>query len=198
MDRMLELIEKGQYWLVVPAIILAVLFNLDKIAHYFESRKKSKSTLMQECIKNVSSGSSTESFMKELLEMEAFRVATGVYAHKEKRDALIKLYERNKSKTSIYQIKNAAPMIDEVGGNLVVNIGWFNYASYIFSWVASLIMLLFGIVLLMFMPKSGIESVQQLISLLTMGLFFLFVGFYMFLETVPVYSARKISKLINS
>lgn len=197
MEIFVDLLKSGEYSLILPFIFVAIAFNAPKILSTLESHKKSKLGLIKESINDLSNQNSTKAFLDEVLEMEAFKVSTGILAHKEKRELLIAFYEKNRSEIPLHGLKFSSTLIRVKDGKLAIEISWIEYITYIINWGCAILLYILGVGMFIISTSQGLNNIGGNIGFLCQALIFIGGGVFCFLQAMPELWAIRIRGILK-
>ena len=187
-------LSKGNYLVGAVIVIVALIFNIQKIVGFFEERKKAKISKLTEALKCEHIQGVTKTFLEEELANEHFKLSTGIRLEKKFREALIQVYTNSKSGLSFIHYKRSLPQIVFKNTDLSVQISIIERVGFLINIAGGLCLIILGILLLNISePQKGI-TIIQLLREFGVSCFFLSVAFLMLYQTFPVISALKIKK----
>mgnify|MGYP001165984246 CR=1 FL=1 len=199
MEKILELVASGikerDIFTVLIIFVVALVFNAGNILRYFENRRASRIQLLTESLQSPFVTGRSKEFLGRFIEQEYFTLATGIYLEKEVREALIDLHAKAKGELKFKHFKRAVPFISYQGGELYVKIDVFSWVGALYNLIVSVGSALLGL-LLWVIPAFSKLSASNILSMYLTGTFLFGFGLIMFLQFLPVISAKYLKNLI--
>lgn len=138
--------------------------------------------------------------LKDLRDAHYFKLATGIYAEKKSRSALVKLYSRTSHRISWREIGKAFTYIEfDTFENSTIRIPTaIDNIGYWYNQFVGFVCLLAASGFLLFIQFSSSKTIGTL-ALGFIGVFFLvFVAVFSFIQNEPLHSAKRIQKEIQN
>lgn len=194
-----DLLQSPHGWLVLVVLLIWFLINRD-LSHLFslfERGEKQRLDKLESYVSNPSAADEKSlNVIKDLRDAYYFKVATGIYAEKGRRESLIKLHNDISHTINWVQIKRALPFIIAHSdmNSSIRDMEFRDKFVHYYNLAVGFLFLVFAIaVLLMFLISKPQNLSGVLIGVggaLTPALFALFV----FSQNLPFESAKKIKK----
>lgn len=114
-DALTELLNTPYGWIALAAVLVWIFLNKNLISIFLEQNKKEihKIERLDSYVENPEAADEvTLQAIKDLRDAHYFKVATGIYAEKNLREALIKLHNKHSPSINWTHIKRALPYIE--------------------------------------------------------------------------------------
>ena len=198
LDKLLESIQGGNFALAAVVLVVAIVFNLQKIVNFLESRKRSKIEKLTDALESEHLKGGTRSLLERELESEHFKLATGIYLEREFREALIKIHQKAKGELSFRNFRRALPHLKYVKQKVNVVIDISDKVGYWLNMLSGSFLMLFSLLLLVLTASSSGLALTKKFSGFGFGVFFAVFGFVILAQTIPVSAAKRIKKHIET
>lgn len=197
LDKLIESLNNGNILVAVVVIFVAIIFNYKNISELFYDKKKEKIIKLNESLlcEHVT-GLTKEHLVEELIK-EQFKLHTGIGVEKEFREALISEHRNTNGEISFSHFKRALPFIFYENGRILVKLSPFDKAGYFVNLLAGFLMAFLGLLVAVLTSQIHQPTIFQILSMLGLAIFFMFVGFYMLTQTFPFTSAKKLVKHLD-
>ncbi len=194
LQQLIGAVRDGNFLLVIVIVAVPLIFNFQKIVEFSEERKKARIVKLSEALNSPLITGLTKFHLEEELVTEQFKITTGIRLEKEIREAVIQAHINTKGELDFKHFKRALPHIFYKDLKLGVKISFFELASFWVNLIFGFILVLVGL-LVMELPSQikGI-SIAQGLGIFGMGALFIAIALFMISQTIPVVSARKVSK----
>ena len=198
MDNLLimlaNLIQGQQYTTLIAIVFLAATINHKKIFESYDFFRKRKLEHLKDACASEHVKGLTKERLQEDIETEYYRLATGIFAEKCLREAMISAHKDISGDIGYIHFLRGKEFIGLERGKLIITINKFDKAIYIFNLCAGLLMAFFGFILLLSPSLTGEKELGKVITDLILG--FIFLGGFLFFafQFRPYYSANLIKK----
>lgn len=195
-NKLIEAVEKGNVWVALTIVAVALIFNLRTIFSFFEERQKARIIKLEAAIQCPQIVGSTKLHLENELATEHFKITTGMRLEKEMRESLINLHKKSHGEISFTHFKRGLPHIHYKNRKIVIKISFFEYALFVFN-------LLFGIALIfaglffMVLPTDKSITWVELFTQISLGFIFITTALFMLTQTFPITSANRVKRLIQ-
>ena len=181
MDQILTLlvdgISSGNLIIVALVATVAVLFNIENIYKFLESRKRSKITIIEE----------KEGIISRLL----------INLEKENREALLQVFEDAKGELRFDHFKRAVPHLVFKNNKVSVKISLFSMLELLINAVGGLLFTTAGFLLTITPIIITDLSIFNKLSIYGLALISIFFGIFLALQCLPVVSAYYVKQQIE-
>lgn len=198
LNWLVDSLKSGNFHIGIVIITVALAFNYKKIVEFIDDRKKAKLFKITEALACDHINGLTEEYLKEELATEHFKLATGVRLEKQFREAVIKAHKSARGKISFMHFKRAIPYFSFQQGNLNVEISKFEEARYWFNFCLGLAAAFFGLITMVLLSQTSSFNFVHFVGSFGMGALLIVASLFLFSETFPVASAKKIDKALSS
>lgn len=195
-NKLIEAIEKGNVWVALTVVAVAIIFNLRTLFSFFEERQKARIIKLEAAIQCPQIVGSTKSHLENELAAEHFKITTGMRLEKEMRESLINLHKKSHGEISFAHFKRGLPHIFYKNKRIVVEISFIEYALFVFNLFFG-IALIFSGLFLMVLPTDRSITWIELFSQIGLGFIFITTALFMLTQTFPIMSANRVKKLIQ-
>ncbi len=198
LDPLLKALESGSWGIVFLLVAVAVIANLRPILEFLERRESRREEFVKGALQVEAVAGAARSFLEEELNYLLFKKVTGIPADRHLREKLKDIVDRSAGEIQTSQLaKKAKPHLRMKGGRLSIVIGTSDRIESAFNWFFAITMAFLAIAL--FMLPSAIKGVtlQQLLSLMALGIVFFFFALFLVSQTIPLSVAKKISPIIE-
>lgn len=199
MDAVSQVLQSPYGWLVLLGLFIWFLMNRD-LSHMFglfERGEKKRLDKLESYVNNPSAAEEKSlNVIKDLRDAYYFKVATGIYAEKGRREILIKLHNDTSYAINWVHIKRALPFIISKSNmeSYIRELEPMEKVGHYYNLAVGLLFLFFAIALLLMFLISSPQGVSGVLigvgGALVSALFAMFV----FSQNWPIESARKIKK----
>lgn len=202
MEAINNIIKTPYGWFILLGILVWVAFNKN-ILFFVKLREEKESKKSEEIEKYLSNKDNvdelTEKVLGEIRTTRIFKVATGIYAEKKRRDALINLYNNSSSNITWISIRRANAYIKVAEDNsvtideptLLQQLG--RYYNIIVCWF----FLFFAVASLLLVATQSDKGILHFIFFLVLMCLSIGVAIFSIAQNLPLDSAIKIRKEIN-
>jgi hypothetical protein len=201
MDKFLNLliegITSGNIFVVAIIVAMAIIFNFEKIFTFLHTRKKVKIQLIEESLNNPHVNGDTKLYLESLIEQEYFKAITGIGLEKEIREALIQAHKEANGELKFKHFKRAIPFLLYKDDILSIKIDKFSVFGFIYNFVFGVLLIIVGFALFILPAFLSDITIQNILSSYGAAMFMIFSGGLMFLESLPIISARNVQKLLT-
>lgn len=185
---------------IIVSSLIANAKKLIKISELYESRKRLRIERLKDALGSEYVKCLTRIHLENEIEAEYFKLATGVYCERDFREEIIKLQQSSKGYLVFWHFKQAFPHLRYEDGHVMVNIYMSEHVSfwvnYVIGWISALTGLIgFIVLMLLILPVNGLTPIQILI-LSGVFVFLILLALFLFSQTLPVRSAKRINKHI--
>ena len=198
LDLLIEGVNSGNYLVIAFIIVLTILFNLEKISNFLDSRNKVKIKFIEEAIKNPNVDGKTKLHLESLIEIEYFKSITGIYLEKEIREKLIQAHLKTNGELKFKHFKRAVPFLKYTESTLFIELGFWRNLEFLYNLVFGVIMILMGILSGILPVLSSETTSTNILLALSMAVVLVGFGFLMLMQCVPVISARYVREALNT
>ena len=196
-DSIMKIIQLGDGWVILSAIIIAILFNARVIYEFIEKLEKRKiSTLCEAVSENCATGK-TKEILQDQLNSYLFKYGTGIYAERVLREEIIKLYEFSSGSVTFIHFKRARSMLKVENGSLEIEIKKSDIFSHYFNYVIAIFFAIIFISVFFLSTVASTAQVSTKLGLLAFSFFCMILAMLSFSQTFPYFSAKKLEKLNN-
>lgn len=179
----------------VVVLLLLVVFKLNVIIDFFESRQKSRLEKIKNAIENTpESEKNLLAFYANQYSIEQFRLVEEFKPQVEERDEMIRVCKESKGRLAMLHFKRAWTLLEFDGQKIIVNITLRTKIGAYFSYLFAAVCILFGVLLASQFIGNGIVGA---IIFLSLGMFFIGMSLVFIYFTFPLYSAEKIQKELD-
>lgn len=199
MTAVSDVLQSPYGWLVLVAVLIWFLINRDlsRLFSLFERGEKQRLDKLESYVNNPSAADEQSlNVIKDLRNAYYFKVATGIYAEKGRRESLIKLHNDTSHSINWVQIKRALPFIiaNADMNPSIRDMEFREKVVHYYNLAVGFLFLVFAIALLLMFLISKPQNVSGILiglgGALTPALFAMFV----FSQNLPFASAKKIKK----
>lgn len=194
MNRIIELINKGDYLLVILVVIGAIIFNFRAIIDFFDERNKAKLSKLSDALQCEHLSVLTKAHLQEELATEHFRRTTGIRAEKLLRDALIEAHKNTNGELRFVHFKRALPYVQYQGKKLRIKITKIEKLLFIYNFIIGLVLAISGLLLFASIGFIEAETALHVVKYIGIAFFIIVVGVFMLFEALPVFSARYVRR----
>lgn len=194
MNKLIELINGGDYLLVVLVVLGAVVFNFRAIVDFFEERNKARISKLTEALQCEHLSELTKIHLQEELATEHFKRSTGIRAEKQLRDALIKVHKNTNGELRFEHFKRAIRYLSFKDNQLTVHISKYEEWSFRYNMLFGVVFAFLGLILFSLTGFVGLDSTKAIINYVSISMFICTIGAFMLFETLPMFSARCVQK----
>jgi len=198
LDPLIEGVNSGNYLVIAFIVVLTILFNLEKISNFLDSRNKVKIKFIEEAIKNPNVDGKTKLHLESLIEIEYFKSITGIYLEKEIREKLIQAHLKTNGELKFKHFKRAVPFLKYTESTLSIELGFWRNLEFLYNLVFGVIMILMGILSGILPVLSSETTSTNILLALSMAVVLVGFGFLMLMQCVPVISARYVREALNT
>ncbi len=202
-NTIISALQSPEGWIIVPIFFFWLIVNKD-FSHVFdilERKEKRRAEQLEFYVtKPEIADSETISVLNDLRDTHYFKVATGIYAEKKLRHALINLHNSTSHNVSWRQIRRAFRYIEmnKDGSIAIRRMTIFEIIGYWYNQIVGYIIFLFAAVILalyvFLMPRTFSNVASGILGSLVIILFAMFV----FAQNWPILAARKIQNELAS
>lgn len=196
--KILEDISRGDLISVSILCFFLLLFNLKKVVNFVEEIKRAKVAKLSNALDCRHVSGLTRDLLEEELVREHFKICTGIGVEKEFREAILKAHRFTRGELDFKHFRRALPYFKFVDSKLSVEI---SRLSKIYSWlqfIFALLTLVFGLLILLVPVVIKEANFIDIFKWIGEGFFFILASIFMFTETFPVRSAKKILAVLNN
>jgi len=198
LDPLIEGVNSGNYLVIAFIVVLTILFNLEKISNFLDSRNKVKIKFIEEAIKNPNVDGKTKLHLESLIEIEYFKSITGIYLEKEIREKLIQAHLKTNGELKFKHFKRAVPFLTYTDSTLSIELGFWRKLEFIYNLIFGIIMVLMGLVSGMLPVLSPETTPTNILLALCIAVALVSFGFLMLMQCVPMLSARHVREVLNN
>ncbi|MBB1274317.1 hypothetical protein [Psychromonas sp. SR45-3] len=197
-NKIIELIDSGNYFLVILVVIGAIIFNSRAIVEFFDERKKARISKLYEALQCEYLSPLAKVHLQDELATEYFKISTGIRVEKQLRDALIEAHQNLNGELRFVHFKRALPHISFIDQKLSIKITKIDALGFLYNLLLGVILVISSILSVSVIGFIEIEKISTLIEYIGVMIFIGLVGFFMLREALPVISANHVRKaLIN-
>ena len=198
LNAMIEGITSGNAFVIAVIIAIAIIFNIEKIFSFLDSRKKVKIKLIEESINNPHVSGNTKLYLEGLIEAEYFKSITGIALEKKIREALIQAHQKTNGELMFKHYKRAIPYLSYKDSVLSVRISLFSMTSFIYNSIFGLLNVVVGFIFFL-LPSfsSEITAINASYDIYGIAIFMVIVGVAMLLQCIPVISAKFVQRALE-
>ncbi len=189
--------ESGNVGWIAVFFAVAIVVNLGKIYEFIESRKKIQINRLDEAIRSDHVDPTTKDFFKDQIEREYFLYVTGIAAEKPYRNRLVLIHQAADGELPFSHFNRASSHLKFVDNQVLIEISTYEKITFYFN---TFVAILFGILGTIFVLAPVIVKEISLGTALLMfgcGAFILVVAVVIFIQTLSVYSAKKIQGVLD-
>lgn len=190
-------------WTVVITLFLWLATNkkVPTIIEAIKSREKEKLDQLDSYIFNKDFlDENTAQVVRDMRDARHFRIATGIYAERRQRNALIKLHKATCHKFSWRNIRRAQSCleINEDETIQMKTLSKFDLAGYWYNQLIGYVFLLLPAVIFTIIILSETKTTSSLLTSITSIILCIVFSMFVFSQNWPVQEARRITKEIES
>jgi len=197
LTHLLEGITSGNIFTVAIIMAVAIVFNLEKIFRFIDSRKKVKIKLIEESLNNSHIKDNTKAYLEGLIETEYFKSITGIYIEKEIREAILQAYNNSNGELKFKHFKRAIPYTEYKDSNLSIHISKLSIIGFIYNIVFGFLMVVAALVFFMIPAFTANITAIKILSLYGLGVFIVLLGSVMLIQALPVISAKYVRESLK-
>ncbi|MCE7556368.1 hypothetical protein [Aliivibrio fischeri] len=180
----------------VVVLLLLVIFKLNVIIDFFESRQKSRLEKIKNAIENTSEvEKDLLAFYADQYSIEQFRLIEGFSPQIPERDEMIKVCKASNGRLAMVHFKRAWTLLGFDGKTILVKIGIKDEISAIIFKFAGLMSMIFGVLLA---SQLADKTLLGFITILALALFFIGIALVFIYLTFPFYSAKRVKKELEN
>ncbi|MFO6420537.1 hypothetical protein ACLBKS_10070 [Hylemonella sp. W303a] len=196
-DPLLRALETGNWGIVFLVVAVALIFNLRAILDFFEHRRQRREEFVKEALKIDALTDASRSIFEEELNYLLFKKITGISANRALREKLKDIVDRSAGEVQLSHLCRVKNLLRMKSGKLSVVVSRSARFEWGLNWLLAIAMALFA--LTFFMLPSALKGVtlQQLGSLMTLGMLFFVFALFLVSQTVPVSTAKWLGPLVT-
>lgn len=203
MDAVSEVLQSPYGWLVLLGLLIWFLMNRDlsHVFRLFEPGEKKRLDKLESYVNNPTAADEQSlNVIKDLRDAYYFKVATGIYAEKGRRETLIKLHRDTSYAINWVQIKRALPFIISKSDNqsYIRELEPMEKIGHYYNLTVGFLFLFFAIALLLMFLISNPQDVIGVLIGVGGALAFALFAMFVFSQNWPIESARKIKRELES
>lgn len=197
-DIIKELLKSEESWIIIVGIIAIIigiiLFNSKNIYFFlFDTLKKAKVKDLEDVVKLKSFDKKTKSFLKEYLECEKFKMATGVNWSKDLRLEILKICADKKNNLYFDKFKRASYYVKYNKPEILIDVNNFEKVGFYFNLIIGIIFIFTGLISIVFLLQLNL-ILTQILTLILLSLGFIFFGYIMVRDAAIIKNAFDIQK----
>jgi len=196
-ESIMKIIQLGDGWVILTAIIIAILFNAKVIYEFIEKLGKRKISTLSVAVSENGATGKTKEILQEQLNSYFFKYGTGIYAENILREEIIKLYEFSSGALTFIHFKRARSMIKIENGDLEIEIKKSDIFSHYFNYVIAIFFAIISIAVFFLLTVANSDQVSAKLGLLAFSFFCMILAMLAFSQTFPYISAKQLEKLNN-
>lgn len=201
-DAISGILQTPLGWLILVAIVFGILINRDfnKLFSFFTRREKLKLERLKEYTTSKNSlDTQTHKAIEDIIDACYFKIATGIYAEKKRRNSLITLHKKISHTINWSQIKRALPFIkiESDSKTIIRDMTTEEKIGYFYNLFTGIIMLIFSSALFLLFIFSQPKDIENFLLKLTGSIIAFSFTFFIFYQNLHYDSARKIKKEIS-
>ncbi|WP_136678664.1 hypothetical protein [Neptunomonas sp. XY-337] len=204
LETIIDSLKNGEFVLTILIILISLIVNYEKIILIIENRNKARVRKLLEAIECQSAKGVTKEYLIEELANEQFKVATGIGAERELREAMILLHRSMEGELPFKYFKRALPHLSLKEGEIEVTISkldsvnfWFNLLVGILLSVAGLVLMILPTQVNLTFPSNTI-TITHLIALFSLGVAYMALSVFLISQVMPVAAAKKLKHRLSS
>ncbi|MEO2267689.1 hypothetical protein V1358_10280 [Pseudoalteromonas sp. YIC-656] len=197
-DKALNYIASGQYWLASIVVVFAIIVNIEKIISVIDTQKKKRLAFLKDAISDDCLSDNLKSHLEDELQSEYFYQTHKIRIDKFKRNLLFEYHDKLRGEITFKQFKRANDQLVVKDGKLRVEISAFDNIAFYYNMFFGVIVSIFGFVVFSIPLNLGGTSLYSLINWIAVSAFFIGFGFFMVYQTIPILIAKRIRKAVNT
>jgi len=190
LSKLIESLQAGDYIVVIPMTVVAVLFNYKGIIEFVDSRK----TIQIDRLENILKDTYVTELDRELLENERvkehFKLILGLDVEKDFREAIIKAHKDTKGEFKFRTFQRALPFFEYKEKTLKVTISWYDKVAFFINIFLSFSFIFTGYSLFIY----GLAHFSSTYILYIFAFIFISIGFFIIYALRHIISAKKVKK----
>ncbi len=135
LEKIIESIEKGNYFFMFVILLFLVITNIEKILAVFEDLHNKKVQRLEAYLENKFIGDMIKGIIKDQLDSYIFKAATGIRADKFMQSKILELYEKANGKFTLQQLSRVSHYMDSDDGKIAIKITAFDTFVYYFHFI---------------------------------------------------------------
>lgn len=196
LDPLLKALESGSWGVVFLLVAVAVIVNLRPILEFLERRESRREEFVKAALQVDAVAGAARAFLEEELNYLLFKRVTGIAADRHLREKLKDIVDRSAGELQTYQLAKAKSHLQMKNGKLLVVFRTSDRVEWVFNWTSAVVMAFFAIVLLMLPSTIKGVTLQQLLTLMTLGVVFFLFALFLVSQTISYSVAKKIAPVI--
>lgn len=192
LNKLIESIEKGNIFITILIIVVALIFNYKNIIEFLDSRRKVKISKLEDVLKSDNiKGLDRELLESELLK-EQFKSTIGLNVEKEFREAIIKSHQSTNGEIRFVHFQRALPHFKYENKTLALDISRFEKVGFFMNIFLSIMTAVTGYVVFFYGLLNF--SLNTFFPILSFSVFSFAMCIFFIYESRHVFSAKKILK----
>lgn len=126
-----------------------------------------------------------------------FKCATGISAEQPLREKILDIYNKSNGDISMSHMRGAARFMELIDGHLKIEITKMHVAEAWFNRTQGSLFVVLALLSLIFPSVINDPSIYQFLVFTAMGGFLLMFSLFIFAQTFPIFSARKVKSIIE-
>lgn len=201
-DAITELLNTPYGWIALAAVLVWIFLNKNLISIFLEPNKKEihKIERLDSYVENPEAADKlTLQAIKDLRDAHYFKIATGIYAEKNLREALIKLHNKHSPTINWTHIKRALPYIETNKGTetSVRKTTISETIGYYYNLSTGILFLFLSIAALVAFISTGKLNLISVLTGAGSALFSFAFALFVFSQNFPEKSAKLIRNTIK-
>lgn len=194
----ISMLGKGEYLSLLIGITVSIFLNYRKILESFDQIQKRRLERIKEALSSDYTSGLTRERLKEDLETEYYRLATGVFAEKPLREEMINTHKSMEKEVGFYHFLRARDYISLENGMFSIKIKRIDNAAYYYNIFTSLLLFLgaaFILLTIVFSPGGEWGGALRNVLYLT---FVVLALIFTLTQIKPTFSARLIQRTLRN
>ena len=197
-NKLIELINSGNYFLVILVVIGAVIFNSRAIVEFFDERKKARISKLNEALQCEYLSPIAKVHLQDELATEHFKISTGIRVEKQLRDSLIEAHQNLNGELRFVHFKRALPHLSFIDQKLSIKMTKIDTLGFLYNFLVGGFLIISSIFSFAVIGFIEIETISALFKYIGVMIFIGLVGFFMLIEALPVISAIHVRKTLKN
>jgi len=196
LDPLLKALESGSWGIAFLLVALAVIVKLRPIFEFLERQQSRREEFVKSALQVEAVAGAARSFLEEELNYLLLKKVTGISADRHLREKLKEIVDRSAGEIQTLQLAKAKSHLHLKDGTLSIVLHASDRFEWIFNWVFAVFMAFLAIAL--FMLPSTIKGItlQQLLSLMALGVVFFVFALFLVSQTISFSVAKNIAPII--
>lgn len=190
LSQMIEGSDGSNILAIAIVMAISIVFNIEKIYKFFDSRKKLKIGLIEDSLKHNCVQGSTRIYLENLIESEYFKSITGISLEKEVRDAMLEAYLSANGHLKFKHFKRAIPYYEFKNSKLSVHISKLSVLGFLYNLMIGFLMMVAAVFLFISPMFTPALTFVKVFSLYGVAILTVLMASLMLYQSLPVLSAK--------